>query len=167
MRTGVAPKLGEVYLFGLSKIVKVILTAIMVGFLVGLGFICLIIPGIILAVAFELTYPIVTLEDISASEAMSRSWGLTKGYRLNIFLTLFVTTLLVAVVNIPVSIFGGMLTAGGIPVLGTAAAALISDLLSEATTVLSLVLYIGILKAQGQHIPVSELPPSPPAFVES
>jgi hypothetical protein len=167
MRTGVAPKLGDVYLFGLSKIVKAILASIMVGFLVGLGFICLIIPGIILAVVFQLTYPILTLENLSASEAMSRSSRLTKGYRLNIFLTLLVTILVVAVVNIPVSIFGGILTAGGIPVVGTAVAALISDLLSEVTNVLALVLYIGILKDKRQHIPLSELPPPPPAFVES
>jgi len=168
MRTGVAPKLSEIYVFGLSKIWKVIVTAIMAGFLTFLGFICLIIPGIILSLAFTLIYPLATLENLSATETLKRSYRLTKGHKWNIFLTFFVVTLLVAVVNIPVSIAASMFSMGGeaVAVWPQAVAALLSDFLGEATTVLSLVIYIGILKHNHEPIPLIELPPPPPTFVE-
>src|SRR5215510_6224652 len=52
MRTGTAPTLNDAYRFGFSKIGKLIPTAAMAWILEALGFICLIVPGIIIALAF-------------------------------------------------------------------------------------------------------------------
>jgi hypothetical protein len=53
---------------------------------VGLGFLLLLIPGVILAVGLALAIPAVVLEPgTSASGALSRSWELTRGARWRIF----------------------------------------------------------------------------------
>ena len=167
MQTGVTPQLNEVYRYGLSKIWKVIAASTMAGFLAFVGFVCLIIPGIILSVAFELVYPIVALENLSAIDSLKRSYNLTKGHRWNIFITVFVFTLLTAVVNIPVSVAAGIVAQGGAVVWTGAIAALLSDFLSQGMTVLSLVMYIGILKSHNGPATLTELPPFQPAFEKS
>jgi uncharacterized membrane protein len=61
---------------------------------IGLGFVLMVIPGIILAVGLAVAIPAVVLESgRSASGALSRSWELTRGARWRIFglgITLFV-----------------------------------------------------------------------------
>jgi hypothetical protein len=167
METGVAPKLSDVYRFGLSKIGTVIVTSIMAGFITVLGFVCLIIPGIILTLALEVLYPVVALENLSAIDSIQRSFRLTKGHRLKIFLLVIVFTLLLGVVNVPISIVAGMLPREGAFVWAPAGAALVSDFFSQVMTVLSLVIYFSILKSQGAQIAQTDLPPRPPVFVES
>ena len=166
METGVAPKLNDAYRFGLSKIGKVILTSIMAGFITALGFVCLIIPGIIVTLALQVLYPVVALENLSAIDSIQRSFSLTKGHRLQIFLTVIVFTLLLAVVNIPVSIVAAMLPGEGAFAWARAGAALVSDFFSQVMTVLSLVIYFSILKGRRAQTPETDLPPRPPVFVE-
>ncbi|HEV7395149.1 MAG TPA: zinc ribbon domain-containing protein [Pyrinomonadaceae bacterium] len=167
MRTGTAPGLHDTYRFGLSKLVKVIPTAGMAWVLQVLGYICLVIPGIIIGLAFELILPIVVLENLSPVETLKRSWNLTKGHRLNIFLSGLVLGLLLGVVSIPASLLTAFLPLEGLVfAMIRAAASLITDILSEATTVMSLVIYFGILKSHGGGFGGTALstPPPPPAF---
>jgi len=56
-----------------NQIFGVIAVALSVGFLVGLGFIALIVPGILLARRWSLTVPVKVLESKGIGEAMSRS----------------------------------------------------------------------------------------------
>jgi hypothetical protein len=65
------------------------------GLLVGLGFIFLIVPGVILALRWSVAGPIVALEGRGIQEAMERSGKLTEGRRGAIFL-LFAILLLAA-----------------------------------------------------------------------
>lgn len=147
MQTGTAPGINESYRFAVSKVIKVLLCTLMVWVLVTLGFVLLVIPGIFLFLAFELVYPIAVLEGGSPTEILNRSYTLTKGYKWNILGATFMMSVMLAVAGAPLTILVAWLAFDAfafwpLQVL----AAIVSDILGEATTVLSLVIYLGILR---------------------
>jgi hypothetical protein len=147
MQTGVTPGVNESYRFAVSKLIKVLLCTVMAWVLVMLGFVLLVIPGIILFLAFELVYPVAVLEGGSPTEILKRSYTMTKGYRWNILGATFLMSVMLAIASAPVSILVAMLAFNGfafwpLQIVG----AIVSDVLGEATTVLSLVIYLGILR---------------------
>jgi len=147
MQTGSAPGINESYRWGLSKLGKLLLCSVMVWVLVMLGFVLLIIPGIILFLAFELVYPIAVLEGGSATEILQRSYNLTKGHRWNILGATFVMSVMLSVASAPASILVTWLAFSGVNFWPLQVLALIiSDILSQGATILSLVIYIGILR---------------------
>jgi hypothetical protein len=68
------------YRYGFRRLGSVILISILVGLAVGVGLIFLIIPGIIFAVKFSVSIPALVVEDRRGTDAMSRSWNITKGF---------------------------------------------------------------------------------------
>jgi uncharacterized membrane protein len=146
IRTGVAPSLTDCYRWGLGRLGKIVACASMAWVLEMLGFVCFIVPGIILTLAFELVYPMAALENLGPIEILKRSYHLTKGYRWRIFGASFVIGLLCMIVSIPTSIVAGILLSTGINVWPLeAAVSMINDIVNESTTILSLVIYLGIL----------------------
>jgi uncharacterized membrane protein len=103
---------------------RLIVSSLLFGLLVGLGVLLLVVPGIILTVGLALTWPALVLESApSASAALERSWGLTKGYRWKIFglLTVFFVLLLLPTLAIGglvglVTVFAGSRGSGSSPV---------------------------------------------------
>lgn len=86
---------------------RILVCSLLIAFIVGMGFVLLFIPGIVLAVGLALAIPAVVLEPrSSASAALSRSWELTRGSRWRIF-GLGVTLLLL--LYIPVVAITGLL----------------------------------------------------------
>ena len=86
---------------------RILVCSMLMAFIVGLGFILLFIPGVVLAVGLALAIPAVVLEPRSSpSAALSRSWELTRGSRWRIF-GLGVTLLLL--LYIPVVAITGLL----------------------------------------------------------
>ena len=86
---------------------RILICSLLMALVVGLGFLLLLIPGIILAVGLALAIPAVVLEPrSSASAALSRSWELTRGARWRIF-GLGVT--LLVLLYIPVVAITGLL----------------------------------------------------------
>lgn len=65
--------------------VPVILIYIISAFLAGIGFILLIVPGLIIMAGLFLAIPAKLAENINFLSAISRSWELTKGHRLSIW----------------------------------------------------------------------------------
>ena len=63
-----------------------LLTSIAVGVLTFIGFILLIIPGIIISLMMWVAVPVVIVEKGGVGHAMQRSKDLTTGYRLRIFM---------------------------------------------------------------------------------
>lgn len=68
-----------------GEIGGVIGLSMLVGLGVGVGFIALIVPGVLLALMWSLAVPVKILENKGATDAMSRSSDLTKGDRGRIF----------------------------------------------------------------------------------
>jgi uncharacterized membrane protein len=73
---------------------RILIASLLMGLVILLGFLLMVIPGVILAVGLAVAIPALVLETgRGASGALSRSWELTRGSRWRIFglgLTLFV-----------------------------------------------------------------------------
>ena len=152
IKTGKTPSLNESYRWGLSRLGKLALCAGMAWTLQALGFVLLIIPGIILGLAFELVYPMASLENRSPVEILRRSYELTKGYRWNILGAGILLSLLTGVVSVPAAVAAGILQTRGIEVWPIEAALAVGvDVVSASTTVLSLIFYLSILAARNKH----------------
>lgn len=82
-----------------GRILPVIGIMIGVGIAVGIGFILLIVPGVILALMWSLTVPVAVLENKGMSESVSRSAELAKGD----WGRIFVVYLLILILSIAVS----------------------------------------------------------------
>ena len=79
LKTGEEPGVSEAYRNGSTSLGKLALCAIASWTLQGIGFLLLIIPGIIIWLALTLVYPVAVLEKRSVIDTLSRSWNLTKG----------------------------------------------------------------------------------------
>lgn len=82
---GRPPRVGMMF-EGFDRFGDAFLAYIVTTILVGLGLIFLIVPGIILAVMWVFTFPVLAENRFSFWEAMQRSAVLTEGYRWRIFL---------------------------------------------------------------------------------
>lgn len=147
IETGVAPGINESYRWALGKLPKLLLAAVLSWVLTALGTLACIIPGLILGVAFVPVYAIAVFEQGSATDALRRSWEITKGHRWNIFAAGLVIGLIIFAFNIPATVIAGALTMNQVNFWPLEAAlAIYTDIVSEMTTVLSLVIYVGILR---------------------
>jgi len=77
---------------------QVALGSVFVIFLVVIGMVLLLIPGLIAAVRLYFTIPAIVVEDLSATDAMSRSNDLSDGYRWSIFAIVIGTGIVNAIV---------------------------------------------------------------------
>ena len=77
-----------------GKVTRVALTMIGMWIGTGIGFVLLIVPGIILFLMWALTIPVVVLEDADLFEALRRSRDLTAGHRGRVFLIFLLFVLL-------------------------------------------------------------------------
>lgn len=90
---------GESLRVGLSRVIPVILLAFVMGFLMGLGFLLLIVPGLILLTMWFVATPACVVERTGPWTSLKRSAALTKGHRWRIFgliLLLFIINLIVS-----------------------------------------------------------------------
>jgi hypothetical protein len=155
VQTGSAPSVNEAYRWGLGKIPKLAIAAAVSWILTLLGMLLLIIPGIILSLAFIVVYPVAVFEKGSAIDALRRSAELTRGRRWNIFGASFIIGILIGGINLAANGLVGIFTLNGITFVPLdVAVGIFGDILGEATTVLSLVIYLGILRTleSGQSV---------------
>ncbi len=89
---------------------KLIAVSLLSWFLIGLGLVLLIVPGLILLAGLVLSTVVMVLEaPPSATAAMGRSWELTRGFRNKVFLAMCVAFLLLAVPGIAIGGAAAML----------------------------------------------------------
>lgn len=144
---GSAPGVNEAYRWGLGKIPKLTLCAIMSYILALLGLVLCIIPGIIVSLAFTVVYPVAIFEKRGPIEVLKRSWTLTKGHRWSILGGGIVLALLAGVVSVPASAITDALAANQVSLWPLrVAAAIFVDIVAEITTVSTLVVYLSILR---------------------
>jgi hypothetical protein len=113
--------------------INFVIGGIIFGIIVALGFVALIIPGIFLLVTLAFWTVYVAVEDQNFITAFRSSWGLTRGYRLNLFVLGVAVMLLIALVNL---VFGlGNLASGSL--VGDIVALVFAQVASAVTTVFS------------------------------
>jgi len=150
--------------FTIPKLLFLLAASIIAGILIVLGFVALVVPGVILALMFSLVYPAILLEGKGALGSLSRSRELVSKRWLNTFgllllLGIIVVSLLLLlgiIVVIVSGVFGlvaapfGMLS----PLVSAILTAFISPIFAIAIT-----LYYYSMKAR--TLPLT--PPPPPA----
>ena len=144
MQTGIAPGVNESYRWGVSKLGKLIICAALAFILEALGIVLCVIPGIVIHLSLILVYPIAILEQVSATGALNSSHNMTKGHRWNILFTSIILWLLVMLFLLPEQVAESLVLAdSGLWPLHVAAA-ILSDIMEQSMTVLSLVIYLSI-----------------------
>jgi|GEM_PF-1647189 len=72
------------------RLPQVILAALLASLLVGVGLVCLVLPGVAVAIGLAFTTPVVLLEGLSGSAALRRAWSLMRReWRAALALSLF------------------------------------------------------------------------------
>lgn len=109
----------------LGRFLALFLISLTVGLLTGLGFLLLIVPGVIVYLVLWVAVPVTMVEKGGVGHALERSRDLTTGYRLRIFaLTVIMGIIYVAAFGILAGLFAMLAAAGLLP--GTTAYALAS-----------------------------------------
>jgi len=140
LQTGRSPGIHESYSWGLTKLAKLSLCALFSWILQGLGYVLLIIPGIIVGLALAVVYPVAVLEKGSVAEALGRSAELTRGHRIEIFFAEIALALLLMIVTVP----AGLFAAAGMFWPVTVIASIVGHILEQMGIILSLVMYLSL-----------------------
>jgi hypothetical protein len=83
-------RIGESLGQGLRRAFPVFVASVVSGLIVVLGFICLIVPGLIALTMFYVTEPACVVERLGPIDSIGRSIDLTRGYRWPVFGAAFV-----------------------------------------------------------------------------
>jgi hypothetical protein len=90
----------KLLLASFSYIWPLLIASFALTLIIFLGFVLLIIPGIIFMTAYAFTSQVIVIENVSAMASLRRSWDLTKGFRwkiLSIFLIGFIIAFLIGI----------------------------------------------------------------------
>jgi len=97
LKQGLGTTYGESMAQGARRSFKLLGTRMVTGLIVLVGFIALVIPGIILSLRFALVDPVVVLEGVAGKDARNLSAELTQGKRWQILGTMILTFIGVAI----------------------------------------------------------------------
>jgi hypothetical protein len=97
-------ELGSSVSFAASKLIWMWALGLIVGIIVGLGFIALVIPGIILAIMFSLALPALLLENVGVVGSLGRSRALVSHRWLKTFALFLVWVVIIAIAAIIVNL---------------------------------------------------------------
>ena len=153
MHTGVAPGVHESYRWGLTRLGKLVVCAAIAYFLQGLGYVFLIIPGIMISLTLAVVYPVAVLEQRSVSDVLRRSSQLTRGYRFEILGAQLVMWLMTFMITGPLGLISQNVTFWPLVVL----AAIVEDVIQQASLVLTLVMYLSLLRTHQPSRPIVSL----------
>lgn len=146
--------LGEMVRAGLGHVPSLLVLNLALGFILVIGYMLCLVPGVILTVALVFAVPAVVLEPAGPFNALSISWERTKGHRLNIFLVLLVG----GAVMVGVGMIGalGQLLLARLGTPGLVMSTVIQQGLSGIGGALFLVLLVlGYLRLSGRWLPGS------------
>lgn len=103
---------GEALRFATGKMGGIFVTGIAVGIIAFLGFLLLIVPGVIVMCGYALVVQVVVLEDLNAStDALGRSWSLTKGFKGKVLTLWFVLFVFLMVIFVGFALVAGLAAA--------------------------------------------------------
>ena len=106
-----------------GHVVTLLLTQLVVSLIVMVGFILLIVPGILWTLSYALVAPVAILETSDRSAIRRRSWALVEGNRGKVFVVLLVLVLLQGLFGAFLSIStAGVLFVTGVDLLSTTGA---------------------------------------------
>jgi hypothetical protein len=104
---GLPIEVGESYRFGLQRLGPLLLVMLLVWVSLLAGFILLVIPGIFLAVKFSVSVQSLVVENRRGTEAIGRSWELTKGHFWHVLGAFLLALIIAAAVSGIIGSIGG------------------------------------------------------------
>jgi hypothetical protein len=143
-----------------SRLLWIWALSILVGVVVVLGFIALIVPGIILVIMFSLAFPVLLIENKGVLESMGRSRELVGHRWLKTFALFLVFGIIFAIASAIVSAISGPLGVAG-PVVNGILSALYQPLFP-----ILLVVYYYSNNARITPLPPGPMPTAPSAAVQ-
>jgi hypothetical protein len=141
-------RLGESFNFALSRLLSLLGSGIAAFILLMAGLICLVVPGIILAIMFSLVVPVVIIEGTGALESLGRSGRLVSKRWGRTFAVLIIVVIIQGIVSgIATTISRPFGFAGSI--IANVASAFVLPLLPIATTFL----YYSMIVKESRLVP--------------
>jgi hypothetical protein len=147
---------GESFNFTAYKLPSLLIATLITGILTALGFLALILPGIIIYIMFFLVIPAIMIENIGALDSLSRSRRLVNKR----WVKTFVLALIVAlIISVPVFILNLIMAPLGIyrSLVGSVITSFVQPIIPISLTAYY---YSMLAKEEQQRIP----PPPPPPF---
>jgi ribosomal protein L40E len=149
--------------FAVSKLLSIWALSIIVGIIVFLGFIALIVPGIILAIMYSLALPVLLIENKGITESMGRSrqlvshrWGKTLGTFLALAIIIIIASLIVSAITAPLG-----------TILGPVVNGILSALYQPLFPILMAVYYYSNLARTTASAPAGQMPMAPTATFQA
>jgi hypothetical protein len=141
----------ESYRFGLGKLGSVIWVSLLVGLSVAIGFLLLIIPGIILLAFLAVSVPALVVEDVRGTNAMRRSWQLVSGHFWHVLGVVVVAAIITGII-------GGLIGAigGSNRIVGAIFTALGQVIVAPYSALVTVLLYLD-LRARKENLTESAL----------
>jgi hypothetical protein len=159
--------IGRTYRFALSRLPAILWITIITTVATLVGFILLIIPGVIAAIRLALAPAILVVEDVRGTSAVGRSWNLTNGHFWRVLGTMFlaglISTVGVAVVTLPTEFLAATMATDGwfISTVGQVVASVVTTPFSILIIVL---LYFDLrVRKEGYDIEVMSQELAPPS----
>lgn len=87
---GYESSVGENISRGFASMFAALLVGVVTGTVIGLGFLLLVIPGLLLLCRLYVAVPVAVIEEAGVMDSMTRSSYLTEGSRASIFASLFI-----------------------------------------------------------------------------
>ena len=138
---------GSTFRFAVSRIHSILWISILSGLAALLGFLLLIVPGIIVLVRYYFGSTVLVVEGKKGSKALGRSWRLAKGSFWKIFGTLLLagilSNIIESILSIPAALAFGAIGPAGWPLyaIGLSVAAILT---TPFTTLIAVLLYFDL-----------------------
>jgi hypothetical protein len=158
---------GELYRQVTPVLGTLVGASILYGIAVGIGFVLLIVPGLILLTIWAMLAPAIVIEKRGVIEAFGRSRELVKGYGWPVFGVIIVAALITAIATLILLAIAAAIADG--PILRIILGLLASSVTAPITALVAGVLYYRLLQLKGDPGAVSSqselddyTPPPPP-----
>lgn len=149
---------GDLFEAAMPAIVSLIVFGVLFGIAVGIGFIFLIVPGLILLTFWSVGAPAIVVEGIGPFEAFGRSWRLVRGDAWSVFGALLTIFLIVLVIQFVVSAIATPIGDAALVIAIVLGAAITAPIYSLAVSILYYDLGGGATPQPSPGVP----PPPPP-----
>ena len=135
-------------------LLPLIVAGLIIGILAAIGFVLLIIPGLIVLTIFAVAAPAIVVERKGVFAAMGRSRDLVKGNGLQVFGVIFTVFVISFVIGLLVGGIGGAAGLGG----RIAASVIASTITAPISALAAGVLYFELRRAKGEAGPAPQAP---------
>lgn len=154
---------GDLFEAAMPAIVSLIVFGVLFGIAVGIGFVFLIVPGLILLTFWSVGAPAIVVEGIGPIDAFGRSWRLVRGNAWSVFGLLLLIWLIVLVIQVVISAIGAAIGDVALVIAVVLGTAITAPIYSLAVSILYFDLGDGAQPAPAAAQGVPPPPPPPPS----